>query len=52
MGLEFSVNAIWGLWCGALWVLWSWGSLCNHRRITLGKSFEARISISHSFDCD
>ena len=27
---------VWGLWCGAFWVFWGWGSLYKHRRITLG----------------
>ena len=30
-------DGVWGLWCGAFWVLLGWGSPYKHRRITLGK---------------
>ena len=39
LGLGFSVDGVWSLWCGAFWVLWGWGSLYNHKRITLGKNW-------------
>ena len=38
LGLGFSVDGIWGLWCGAFWVFLGWDSLCKHKRITLGKN--------------
>ena len=55
--MRISVDAVWGLWCGALWVLSGWGSLNDlknnfnsvgslfkHRRITLGKmNFAGKI---------
>ena len=37
LGLGFSVDGVWGLWCGALWVFLGWGTLYKHKRITLGK---------------
>ena len=37
LGLGLSVDGVWGLGCGAFWVLWGWGSLYNHKRNTLGK---------------
>ena len=36
VGLGFSFDWIWGLWCRAFWVFWGLGSLYKHRRITLG----------------
>mgnify|MGYP001796587808 CR=1 FL=1 len=39
LGLGFSVDGVLGLWCGAFWVLWGWGSPYTHRRINLGKNF-------------
>ena len=38
LGLEFSVDEVLGLWCGAFWVLWGWDSLYKHKRITAGKT--------------
>ena len=35
--LGFSVNGVWGLWCGAFKAFWGLNCLCKHRRITLGK---------------
>ena len=37
LGVVISVNGVWGLGCGALCVMWCWGSLHEHRRINLGK---------------
>ena len=37
LGLGFSVDGVWGLWFGAFWVFLGWGSLYEHKRITLGK---------------
>ena len=36
--LGFSVNGVWGLWCGAFKAFCGLGCLCKHRRITLGKN--------------
>ena len=33
LGLGFSVDGVWGLWCGAFWVLWGWGSLYKHKKM-------------------
>ena len=38
LGLGFSVDGVWGLWCGAFWVFWVWCSLYKHKRIILGKN--------------
>ena len=38
-GVGISVDGVWGMWHRAFLVLWSWGSLYKHRRITLGKNF-------------
>ena len=35
--LEFSVDGVFGLLGWGLLVLWGWGSLNKHRKITLGK---------------
>ena len=37
LGLGFSVDGVWGLWCGAFWVFLGWCSLYKHKRINLGK---------------
>ena len=39
VGLGFSFDGVWGLWCKAFWVFWGWGSLNKYRRISLGKNF-------------
>ena len=36
--LGFSVNGVYGLWCGAFKAFWGLNCLCKHRRITLGKN--------------
>ena len=36
-GSGFSVDGVWGLWCGAFWVFLGWGSIYKHKRITLGE---------------
>ena len=36
--MGISVDGVWGLWSGALWVLWGWGSRDKQRRISLGKN--------------
>ena len=36
-GLGFSVDGVCGLWSGAFWVFWGWGSLYKHRKIPLEK---------------
>ena len=38
-GWGFQLMGVWGLGCGAFWVLWVWGSLYKHKRITLGKKW-------------
>ena len=40
--LGFSVDGVWGLWCGGLLGFLSWGSLYNHKIITLGKKWCAK----------
>ena len=29
LGLELSVDGVWGLWCGAFWVFWVWALYIN-----------------------
>ena len=49
-GEDFSsVDGVWGLWCGGLWVLWKWGSLYKHRRINLGKNQKLCAKIDRRF---
>ena len=42
LGLGFSVDWVWDLWCGALWVFWEWCSPYKHRKTNLGKIFLLR----------
>ena len=50
LGLGFSVDGVWGLWCGAFWVFLGWGSLYKHKRITLGKKMVRWIPL-HIINC-
>ena len=48
-GMRISVDAVWGLWCGAFWVLSGWGSLTELKNI-IGINTDFNISSSRNSD--